>query len=199
MNHRTEQNLKEKHVLGDLKEESLSCSSNNKRHERGRREQQREHTEEFRCVCVCVCFYLWGVGDSKRDHVLAGVFNEEVMLIQQLHLPHPQPPQLIKELEESDDKTKSRVNWRDSPTYPRVYRGVRVPVLKSQVYQKKSTDQTWLHTLLYRSSMIGTIVINYLKTHLFMDVFYHHYTKRRKKSSIWNNKCILMKGWLNIL
>lgn len=55
-----------------------------------------------------VCVYLWGVGDSERDHVLTGVFNEEVMLIQQLHLPHPQPPQLIKELEESDERNQER-------------------------------------------------------------------------------------------
>lgn len=53
---------------------------------------------------MCVCVYLRGVGDSERDHIFAGVFNEEVMLVQQLHLPHPQPPQLIKKLEESDDR-----------------------------------------------------------------------------------------------
>lgn len=58
-------------------------------------------------MCVCVCFYLGGVGDSERDHLFAGVFNEEVMLIQQLHLPHPQPPQLIKELEEPDKRVSA--------------------------------------------------------------------------------------------
>lgn len=103
----------EKRVRGDLKEESLLYSTHNKRHERGRGEQQREHREEFRCVCV----YLWGVGDSECDHVFAGVFNEEVMLIQQLHLPHPQPPQLIKKLEESDDTVtetiKIRAGWAE--------------------------------------------------------------------------------------
>lgn len=48
---------------------------------------------------MCLCWYLRRVGDSERDHILAGVFDEEVMLIQQLHLPHPQPSQLIKKLE----------------------------------------------------------------------------------------------------
>lgn len=57
------------------------------------------------CVCVCV-FYLRGVGDSQCDHVFAGVFNEKVMLIQQLHLPHPQPPQLVKKLEKSKKQQK---------------------------------------------------------------------------------------------
>lgn len=57
-------------------------------------------------IYVC-CLYLRGVGDSERDDVFAGVFNEEVMLVQQLHLPHPQPPQLIKKLEEPDNETES--------------------------------------------------------------------------------------------
>lgn len=48
--------------------------------------------------------HLRGVRDSERDHVLAGVFDEEVMLVQQLHLPHPQPPQLVEELEEPGER-----------------------------------------------------------------------------------------------
>lgn len=104
MNHRTEENLREEHVLGNLEVECLSCGSNNKRRERQER-ATREHTHT-RIFYVCV--YLRGVGDSERDHVLTGVFNEEVMLIQQLHLPHPQPPQLIKELEESDERNQER-------------------------------------------------------------------------------------------
>ena len=41
-----------------------------------------------------------GLGGPERDHVLAGVSQEDVVLVQQLHLPHPQALDLVKELVE---------------------------------------------------------------------------------------------------
>jgi len=116
MSCRTEQNLWDRRVLGDLKEEFLLYGTNNKRQAEEARGVQGEE-------CVCVRSHLRGVGDSECDHVFAGVFNEEVMLIQQLHLPHPQPSQLIKKLEKpGGDETKhTRVStnatcddWKDA-------------------------------------------------------------------------------------
>lgn len=45
--------------------------------------------------------YLGGVSDTQGHHVLAGVFDQQVILIKQLHFPHAQLPQLVKELKEA--------------------------------------------------------------------------------------------------
>lgn len=45
--------------------------------------------------------YLGGVSDAQGHHVLAGVFDQQVILIQQLHFPHAQLPQLVEELKEA--------------------------------------------------------------------------------------------------
>lgn len=51
-------------------------------------------------VFFVLFFYLRGVGDPQRDHIFASVLDEQVMLVQELHLPHAQLPELIEELKE---------------------------------------------------------------------------------------------------
>lgn len=45
-------------------------------------------------------FYLRGVGDPQCDYIFTGVLDEQVMFVQELHLPHAQLPELIEELKE---------------------------------------------------------------------------------------------------
>lgn len=45
--------------------------------------------------------YLGGVSDAQGHHVLAGVFDQQVILVQQLHFPHAQLAQLVEELKEA--------------------------------------------------------------------------------------------------
>lgn len=78
--------------------------------------------------------YLGRVRHPQRDHVFTGVFDEEMALIQKLHLPHAELPQLIEVLEEPSFCYGTSILLGPSPqvhqqsVLQRVYEGLFVGV-----------------------------------------------------------------------